>query len=219
MSDLKILVLCHEYPPSGGGGGVGAQQYAQAWAVKGHSVTVLTGRTGTRANVKKSTAGVKVIRVLTIGRKDRATYTFLAMLSYLIFAAFYVLSHIKEFRDYDIINTHFAVPDGPLGLFLSRLLGIPNVLTIIGGDIYDPTKTGSPHRSKFMRLVNSVVMDSADRVVAISSDTKMRAEKYYKIRKEITVINYGFSFPHKNGKQEPPLFPPDDGHYGFCPYL
>jgi len=212
MTGLKILVLCHEYPPSGGGGGVGAQQYAQAWAAKGHRVTVLTSGTGT-TDVKKSTAGVTVIRVLTVGRQDRATYTFFSMFSYLIFAFLYVLSHIKEFRDYDIMNTHFAVPNGPLGLLLSRLLGIPNVLTIIGGDIYDPTKKSSPHRSKFMRLVNSVVMNSADKVVAISSDTKMRAEKYYKIRKPITVINYGFSIPHNNGTHGPSQFPLDHGHY------
>jgi hypothetical protein len=32
---VEILLLCYEYPPLGGGGGVGAQQYAEAWAAKG----------------------------------------------------------------------------------------------------------------------------------------------------------------------------------------
>ena len=40
---LQILLLCYEYPPIGGGGGVGAQRYAEEWASAGHRVTVLTG--------------------------------------------------------------------------------------------------------------------------------------------------------------------------------
>jgi len=43
-----------------------------------------------------------------------------------------------------------------------------------------------------MRLVNRWVINGADRVIAISSDTKKRAEAYYKIYNTIEVINYGF---------------------------
>jgi L-malate glycosyltransferase len=79
-----------------------------------------------------------------------------------------------------------------LGIGLSKILGRLNVLTIIGGDIYDPTKRSSPHRSRILRILNKVILNSADDVIAISSDTKRRAEQYYGIKKEIQVINYGF---------------------------
>lgn len=193
---LRILVLCYEYPPIGGGGGVGAQQYAEAWAQAGHQVTVLTSRDKglpRRENVR----GVDVIRVAAVGKKNRATATNLSMLCYLVSGTAYLLSHIRELRKTEVINTHFSIPTGPLGMAAKTLLSAPNVLTIIGGDIYDPTKRGSPHRSAILRFCNSAIINSASSVVAISSDTKRRAEEHYKVRKEIEVINYGFNPPER----------------------
>lgn len=188
---MNILVLCHEYPPLGGGGGVGAKQYAEAWASKGHRVTVLTSWTKGLES-KERINGVDVIRVFTFGIKNRATLSFISMFSYIVFGFFYILLHMREFREKDVVNTHFSIPTGVLGLLVSKKLSLPHVLTIIGGDIYEPTKKSSPHRSFIMRAINSFIINSADRVVAISNDTKKRAEKYYKIRKDIEVINYGF---------------------------
>ncbi len=188
---MNILLLCFEYPPIGGGGGVGAKQYAEAWARKDHSVTVLTSWAPGLA-FRETVNGVDIIRVPALSRSDRATATFLSMLSYILSGFIYVLFHLKEFRRKEVANTHFAVPTGPLGFLVSRLLRIPNVLTIIGGDIYDPSRKSSPHRSAVLRLVNTLLMNRADSVVAISSETKRRAEEYYSVKKEIRVINYGF---------------------------
>jgi len=188
---LNILVLCYEYPPIGGGGGVGAQQYAEAWAAAGHRVTALTSWNKGLPR-REHVRGVEVVRVLAFGKKNRATATNLSMLWYLVFGFLHILLRLGSFRRFDVINTHFAIPTGPLGVVARRLSAAPNLLTIIGGDIYDPTKASSPHRSALLRRVNSFVINDADRVVAISSDTKRRAEQYYRIRQPIQVINYGF---------------------------
>jgi glycosyltransferase involved in cell wall biosynthesis len=188
---LNILVLCYEYPPIGGGGGVGAKQYAEAWAAQGHRVTALTSwdkGLPRRARV----GGVDVVRVLAFGKKNRATATNLSMACYLVFGALHLLLRVGRFRRFDVINTHFSIPTGLLGVVARRVLSTPNLLTIIGGDIYDPTKTSSPHRSALLRRVNSFVINDAEAVVAISSDTKRRAEQHYDIRRPIGVINYGF---------------------------
>lgn len=191
---LTILVLCYEYPPIGGGGGVGAQQYAEAWAAAGHKVLVLTsGDKGLQR--REQVRGVDVIRVRTIGTRDRATATNLSMVCYLTFGLAYLILHRKDLRDVRAINTHFAIPTGPLGIAASKLLSVPNVLTIIGGDIYDPTKRSSPHRNFFLRFCNRFIINWATDVVAISSDTKKRAEEHYRIRKDIKIINYGFDPP------------------------
>jgi L-malate glycosyltransferase len=188
---MKILLLCHEYPPLGGGGGVGAQQYAESWASKGHEVTVLTSRAH-GAKPEENLNGVHMIRVLTFGIKNRATVSFLGMFSYLIFAMGYILGHVRDFGSIDVINSHFSIPNGVLGLVVSKLFNVPHVLTIIGGDIYEPTKESSPHRFLATRLLNRFIMNSVDRLVAISSDTKEKAYYFYEVAKDIQVINYGF---------------------------
>jgi glycosyltransferase involved in cell wall biosynthesis len=155
--------------------------------------------------------GVDLIRVSAPGKKNRATGTLPSMFGYVASGALYTLFHIRALRETDIINTHFAVPTGPLGAFVRRVLAAPNILTIIGGDIYDPTKRLSPHRSRILRWVNRFVIDDADRVIAISADTRRRAQRYYRVRNRIRVINYGFEPPE--GRTSAVTIDPDRNRY------
>jgi glycosyltransferase involved in cell wall biosynthesis len=208
---MRILLLCYEYPPIGGGGGIGAQQYAEAWVASGHQVTVVTsGCPGLAA--EEIVNDVSIIRVPTIGRNDRATSSFLSMLCYNVTGLLHVMLHRQELKEFDVINTHFSIPTGPMARVASRLLGLPNVLTIIGGDIYDPSKKSSPHRSAFFRLVNRWIINAADRVIAISSDTKKRAEQYYRVCRPIEVINYGFK-PAVHTRENAIDFPVSPGKF------
>lgn len=191
---LHILVLCYEYPPVGGGGGVGACQYAEAWAAAGHRVTVLTSGTE-NLPVEITSKNLRVVRLRVSGRKQRATATNRAMLGYLLAGAAWLVKNRRELADIDVINTHFSIPTGPLGAFASHILDVSNALTIIGGDIYDPSKSSSPHRHLWSRVANRWIIGSADAVIAISSDTRDRARRYYGIERQIRVIPYGFSPP------------------------
>lgn len=203
-------MLCYEYPPLGGGGGIGVRQYAEAWAAKGHRVAVLTSG-GDGLPARETLRGVEIVRVTTLGRKDRATATNIAMLTYNLSGLLHVLAHRRRLREFDVLNTHFSIPTGPLGWAASGLLGRPNVLTLIGGDIYDPTKRSSPHRSRLLRRVNAWIIDGADRVVAISSDTRTRAKTHYRIRSPIRVINYGFTPAAGPGNDRDAEEPPASG--------
>lgn len=198
---MRILLVCYEYPPIGGGGGVGAKQYAKAWASNGHEVTVLTSGTSRVSRVCDE-SGVRVVRVATVGKPDRATSSMLSMVSYLVVGAFHLFVNQRTLTDLDIVNTHFSLPTGPLGLLAARILGVPQVLTIIGGDIYDPARKNSPHRSGVLRMVNRYLIAAADRVIAISSDTEKRARQHYGVERPIRVINYGFE-PLKKPEEAP----------------
>ena len=54
MSSMKILVLCYEYPPIGGGGGEVAKRVAEKLAARGHEVRVQTaGNVAFAAHMRK----------------------------------------------------------------------------------------------------------------------------------------------------------------------
>jgi glycosyltransferase involved in cell wall biosynthesis len=189
---MRILALNYEYPPTGGGGGIGFKYLVQQWAQKGHQVDVLTSNTNLSYHLDKN-KNLNLHRLPVFPQKKYTT-SFFTMLSYLLAATFFGIFKIFCSR-YDIINSHFALPTGPAGFVLSKLSQTPHVLTIIGGDIYDPTKKSSPHKSFLLRLIIKNIARNAQQVISISSDIKEKAQNYYQM-KEITIIPYGLKTPN-----------------------
>jgi glycosyltransferase involved in cell wall biosynthesis len=87
----------------------------------------------------------------------------------------------KLFRTgrYDVINTHFALPTGPVGDALARFARVPNVLSLHGGDLYDPSKWLSPHRHWGLRLWVRRLLRRADAVVGNSRNTMDNMRRLY----------------------------------------
>ena len=121
---LNILVLCYEYPPIGGGGGVGAMQYAEAWAEAGHQVTVLTSR-DKGLQRRERLRGVELIRVPAFGKKNRATATNLSMLCYLAFGFAYLTSHFSVFKKVEVKIPISRSPPSLLAWWLRSCLPCP----------------------------------------------------------------------------------------------
>jgi glycosyltransferase involved in cell wall biosynthesis len=189
---LSILIINYEFPPLGGGGGVATYDLALEWAAQGH-VDVLTSSFRGLPSYE-AVQNIHVHRVRVLLRKSRDAASFVSMLTYLVTAFFRGMRLCRKHR-YDVINTHFAVPSGPLGFVLGKLFKIPNVLSLHGGDIYDPSKKLSPHKSFFFRNVVRFILNRADAVVAQSSNTKHNAITYYNPAKEISIIPLAFHPP------------------------
>jgi glycosyltransferase involved in cell wall biosynthesis len=173
---VRILICNYEYPPIGGGGGIFTSLLGQELATK-HEVTVLTSRVS-GIPLDRFENGVRVIRVPVYFRKQLTVANLPSLITYIPMAIKGGEKLLKG-NQYDLINTHFALPTGPVGDALARFAGIPNVLTLHGGDLYDPSKLTSPHRNPLLRTWIRRLLRRADVVVASSYDTLENMRLYY----------------------------------------
>jgi glycosyltransferase involved in cell wall biosynthesis len=187
---MRILFCNYEYPPLGGGGGVVMAALARQLA-KRHEVTALTSRARDLPAISDD-QGVRVIRAPVFFRRQLAVANFPSMFAYLPSGFIRGLALGDAF---DVINTHFVVPTGPLGDALARWRRIPNVLSVHGGDLFDPSKKSSPHRHAPLRAAVRSLVRRADAVVGQSRDTVQHVSSLYGVHRAVELIPLGIERP------------------------
>jgi len=161
-----------------------------------HEVTVLTSRMAGLPAASMD-EGAAVVRVPVLFRRQLAVANLPSMLAYLPSGLWRGLQLGRE-RRFDVINTHFALPSGPLGNWLSARLDVPNVLSVHGGDLFDPSKRISPHRHAALRAVVARVLRRADVVVAQSQDTASNVARIYGVDRSVELIPLGIDRPPRD---------------------
>jgi glycosyltransferase involved in cell wall biosynthesis len=189
---MNILTFDYEYPPIGGGGGVVHALIAEELA-KRHRVIVLTSGTGGLPR-REERAGTTIYRVPVFGRRDFSAASLSSMLTYPPSAWLGGAKLIRRER-IDIIHAHFAVPTGPASLPLAKLFRVPHVLSLHGGDIFDPSKRLSPHRLPIVRTAVKWVLRGSTAVVAQSTNTRENARRWYGHDGPIELIPLGIRQP------------------------
>ena len=166
---MKILVLIHEFPPIGGGGGPIARDLSLQWVKAGHQVRVVTARFGDLPAFE-NIEGLEVVR-LDSHRTESFRAKMGAMIGYITAAVRYCCFECWDFQP-DIIHVHFAVPNGPAAMAAAAKMKVPYVITAHLGDI----PGASPEKTKkwfsYIQPFTPPIWKKAARVIAVSEFSK-----------------------------------------------
>ncbi len=200
---MKILVLIHEFPPIGGGGGPIARDLSLQWVKAGHQVRVVTARFGDLPYTE-NIGGLEVIRLDCL-RTESFRAKMKAMIGYISAAVKYCCFDCKDFQP-DLIHVHFAVPNGPAAMIAARKMKVPYVITAHLGDI----PGASPEKTKkwfsYIQPFTPPIWKNAARVIAVSEFSRNMALKSYQV--PIDVIPNGIDYEKiKNDRIEPHSVP------------
>ena len=175
---MKILVLTHEFPPVGGGGGRVAQDIACGLVRRGHQVHVLTARLEGLPGDER-VDGVRIQRVASM-RREAFRAKFAEMARYDWSALTVGLKVIREWKP-DVIHAHFAVPAGAAAFMLSKLTGVPYVLTAHLGDVPGALPEKTDRWFKWIYPFTPVIWRGAAKVAAVSEFPRQLALEHYPV--------------------------------------
>lgn len=200
---MRILVLVHEFPPVGGGGGRVAEDLCSKLARRGHAVKVLTTHIK-GLPYEEEREGFQVTRVGSM-RRQPFRASFLSMAFYVLAGLWAGLRLIRRFRP-DLIHGHFAVPAGALAWMLSRLTGIPYVLTVHLGDVPGGVPEKTDEWFRWIYPFTPRIWRGAKEIIAVSEYTRQLALKKYKehIRVVPNGVDLSALMPKQISLNDPP---------------
>jgi len=161
----RLLSICYEYPPLGGGGAKVVAGLVNELAGVDQKIDLVTmWMPGLPFRERKE--NFNVIRIPCVRLKRTVCRTW-EMPLYLIFALPVLIYLCMRYR-YALNHTHFIFPDGVLSYIICKLFRLPYVITAHGSDVpgYNPDRFKSLHRilapiwSRVVRRAEMIVCPS-----------------------------------------------------------
>jgi L-malate glycosyltransferase len=175
---MRILVITHEYPPIGGGGGAAARDICRGLARRGHEVKVLTAHYKDLPG-REMEAGVELIRIRS-GRAEPFRATLPEMAGF-VFAGIWTGRRLSAVWQPDVIHAHFAVPAGAVAWMLSRLIQVPYILTAHLGDVPGGVPKKTDNWFRWILPFTHRIWYNAAGIAAVSNYTRGLALQHYQV--------------------------------------
>ena len=147
---MRILMMCYEFPPLGGGAGRVVNGLCRQLARSGDEVTVMTMRyRGLPPDNKLD--GFHVRRIPCV-RLKKYYCTIPEVATYLASGFIFAMRLVRSYKP-DIIHAHFIFPDGLIARVASFYSRVPYLITAHGTDVPDY----NPHRARSMHRLMSFI--------------------------------------------------------------
>lgn len=178
-NSLRILVLIHEYPPVGGGGGRVAQDLCLGLADRGHELKVLTANYGDLQMVENPLPNLEILR-LASGRSEPYRADMKAMRGYLVAAIAQGRRLIRTWKP-DVLHIHFAVPAGAAAWSLYRMTRVPYLMTVHLGDVPGGVPDKTSNWFRWIKPMTGPIWKNASKIIAVSQFTRGLALQHYRV--------------------------------------
>jgi glycosyltransferase involved in cell wall biosynthesis len=142
---MRILTICYEYPPLGGGGAKVVAGLTAELARAGHTIDLVT-MWMPGLPFRESRDNFNLIRIPCI-RFNQSVCRIWEMPLYLLFSLPVLFYLCVRYR-YALNHTHFIFPDGILSLIVNKIFRLPYIITAHGSDVpgYNPDRFETAHR-------------------------------------------------------------------------
>lgn len=203
MNKTKILMVNHEFPPIGGGGGTTTRFLAKHLSKLGLDVSIITARPKSEKFVKHSDG----FKIYYIGaeKENYETSHIPEMTSYILSSILNSNNLIKEIKP-DLIHCFFTIPAGCFGLYCKKAYGIPYLASTLGADV-PGFNIGDWKLNVYHSLTHNIsksIWKNASHIVANSHSLKSLCEQFSP-KQEIEMITNGVDtevfYPNKSKEE------------------
>lgn len=130
---MRLLLVCHEYPPYGGGASTALAALGAALSSRGHDVTILTTASDADASIRCDAAGTRIVR-LGVGRRSTFAPSPRELGRCYLALRRGIPRVMAELRP-ELVVAFFAFPAGRAALHACRRRGTPLVVWLRGSDV------------------------------------------------------------------------------------
>lgn len=185
---MKILCLCYEYPPLGGGGSRVVDGLTRALACSGDRIDLLT--MAYRGLPRRQTSGGIDVRRIAPFRLRQTVCSAVEMMPYVVLAAIRARRYVRQ-NSYAVLHAHFIFPDGLVAYHIKKLTGLRYVITAHGSDVpgYNPERFRALHA--LLRPLWTRITGDAERIICPSQSLQELVRRSNK-EARVAIIPNGF---------------------------